>query len=357
MVSALRQLGHQVLFLHIERERGDRQAMRNAWGEAYGHMPYTEPPDHGRRWLKRIQRRLGMKSRFLFDLDEWWDSSVEAALDEMHRERNFEVVIAEYVFFSKVLERFGRSVRKMLDTHDVFSDRHKLFLERGVVPQWYAISRKNETRGLNRADVIFAIQDKEREFFSTLTAKPVVTIGHIVSVRTPAVAPGVNTILFVGSANQSNVVSIRHFIREVLPLIRERMPAAILKVAGGVCDEIADSEAVVKCGRVENLEGLYADATVVVNPIVVGTGLKIKNMEALGYAKPLVTTSIGAAGLEDGIGSAFLVADEPAQFAAAVVELLKDTELNAKLCRRAYDYARARNQEVLDALDAAVSGS
>jgi glycosyltransferase involved in cell wall biosynthesis len=259
------------------------------------------------------------------------------------------------VFFSKALECFDKRVLKILDTHDVFGDRYKMYLRQGLRPQWYSISPSAERAGLNRADIVFAIQDQERQVFSSLTAKPVVTVGHIVALSALTAPPVESNILYVGSRNRINVESVERFIAQILPLVRERVPSAVLLVAGGVSDELGQHDAVFKCGRVERLEQVYASARVVVNPMAFGTGLKIKNLEALGYAKPLVTTGAGADGLEDGVGSAFLVADEPADFADAVVKMLSDDQVNAAFCHAAYQYASAWNEKVFTALNAAVT--
>ena len=68
----------------------------------------------------------------------------------------------------------------MLDTHDVMTNRHRLFLESGKKPSWYSTSAAQEQKALNRADHIFAIQSNEKDHFSKLTSKPITTIGHMV---------------------------------------------------------------------------------------------------------------------------------------------------------------------------------
>lgn len=355
MIAGMRTLGHDVQFLHVERELGDRRQMRNRWGEAYHYCPYHPPHRRGRRFWKGLQGRLSVDMRYRYGLDDWWDDSASETISALHSKFNFDVAIAEYVFFSKALECFDRSVLKILDTHDVFTDRHRIYLEQGMSPQWFSTSAKEESKGLNRADIVFAIQDQERKFFSTLTRKPVVTIGHIVTLSAPAATPETKSILYVGSKNRINVESILRFVRDVFPMIRARVPSAVLFVAGGVCDELGEYDAVVKCGNVDSLEQLYASVNVVVNPVVFGTGLKIKSLEALGYGKPLITTAAGATGLEEGAGRAFSVADQADDFANAVINMLTDCELNAAFAHRAYGYASAWNQRVLAALNAAVS--
>jgi hypothetical protein len=70
-----------------------------------------------------------------------------------------------------------------------------------------------------------------------------------------------------------------------------------------------------------------------------GAGLKIKNVEVLANALPLVTTAHGARGLADSIGHALIVADDPAVFSAALGQLIADADARARLAAQAYAYA------------------
>jgi glycosyltransferase involved in cell wall biosynthesis len=89
---------------------------------------------------------------------------------------------------------------------------------------------------------------------------------------------------------------------------------------------------------------------VVINPISTGTGLKIKNIEALGYGKPLVTTSVGAVGMENGSHSAFLAADTAQDFANAVIGLLQDSKVYRRFSMSGYQFAKEWNRQQMEAL-------
>jgi glycosyltransferase involved in cell wall biosynthesis len=158
---------------------------------------------------------------------------------------------------------------------------------------------------------------------------------------------------FIGSANQSNIDALHYFIEEIFPAVKTSFPEATLLVAGPVC-RVLDSpdQSIIKCGEPENLDELYGKASVVINPIRFGTGLKIKNIEALGYAKPLVTTPVGAEGLENGADSAFLVADDASGFARHLNRILTEEALYCRLCDKGYAFAWQWNQLQTDALAA-----
>ena len=72
---------------------------------------------------------------------------------------------------------------------------------------------------------------------------------------------------------------------------------------------ITDQDGLVKLAEMQDMKPAYDSATLIVNPVLFGTGLKVKSIEALGYSKPLDTTSVGAEGLEYGVDSAFYMKD------------------------------------------------
>lgn len=355
MISKMKAMAHCVHFLHIEREPGDQKQMKNVWGETYHTAAYQRPPKSIiQKIIKKIKVLINSEYRYQSNIDDWWDNSANEVIDSLQREYNFDVVMVEYVFFSKALECFPSSVLKIIDTHDIFSDRHKLYLNKGVKPQWFSTTRKEEKKALDRADLIIAIQDRERNFFTKLTDKPVMTVGHFVQLKPPGNSNLSHKILYVAAKNPINVQSIEWFISEVLTRIRSTVSNSELVIVGNICEIIPDADGVNKLGLVDNLESAYEIAGVVVNPMLYGTGLKIKNVEALGYSKPLVTSPVGADGLEDISGYAFLVAEEPEEFSAHVVKLLTDQELNKTLAQRAYESACNWNKDISAQLDQAL---
>jgi hypothetical protein len=345
----LKQMGHEVYFLYVNTEPVDEKLMQEFWSDKFYVAPYQTPH---RTLIKRIFRKLKSffvkESAFIYLIDDWYDNSLNIFIISLSRKINFDVVIVEYVFFSKALECFGDNVLKIIDTHDIYTNRHKIYLRNNQRPHWYSTTAKEEAKGLNRADVIIAIQQKEKEFFSQLTNQKVITVGHTVPLYKPVQNLSNNkTILFLGANNPMNVHGINYFIKNVFPQIKLYFPTIQLLLAGSVCDEVEDFDSCIKVGELENLENIYSMADLAINPALFGTGLKIKTIEALGYSKPLVTTSIGAEGLEDGINKAFLVADAPEDFSLSIIKILSDSRVFDSLCKNAYDFAKRWNEESL----------
>lgn len=358
LAAAVRQMGHDVHFAFIRREHGDERAMRDWWGDRFHAIDYTEPTARNGpqrlagqllgRWLPGLEHNL--------PIDAWFDTSNLTALRQIQEAHRFEVVIVEYVFMSLAFSAFGGDVLKIVDTHDVFTDRYKIFLQSGRKPDWFSASRDEEAAGLRRADAVIAIQDQEREFFERISGVRTATIGHLVDTQglydDPEVrgdCPQAPTMLFVGSGNPVNVDSVRHFIDNTLPLIKRRVPDIEFLLAGRICNAFRPQPGIRHLGELDDLAAAYRAATLVVAPMRFGTGLNIKVIEALGHGMPLVTTSNGVKGISMQ-AAPFLVADTGPDFAAEVEKLVADSRLRSTLSANAQQFAVAWNRDFLQAL-------
>lgn len=352
LLKALRDMGNEVHFVHIQYRSGDDSAMRGAWGSYYYPIPYQEPETAHKRFSKRIDQRisrrlkawLGDDPRFNYQVDDLYDISIDSILYQLGQQIYPDVVIVEYVFFSKALECFPNTQLKIIDTHDIFANRYKLFQRQGQLPGWFSCSLAQEDLGLKRADVVIAIQDNEaKQLKKRLIKSSVITVGHLLDINPLPPPLETRNLLFIASSNGINLHTLKFFLNEIFPLVRQKIPTVNLLIAGEICDVIGFHDGCLLLGKVETPIIAYKQAGIVINPIQFGTGLKIKNIEALGYSRPLVTTSVGACGLEHGSGSAFKVADKPAKFAEAIIEICHNNKLYSKLTQKGLDFANEWN--------------
>ena len=152
--------------------------------------------------------------------------------------------------------------------------------------------------------------------------------------RPRAEAPAPNTILFFGAHNYfPNADGLRYFLSECLPLLKKTVPAVKLRVVGHTPPGFQSfaSESVQMVGFVEDVRVELAGAAVVIVPLRVGSGTRLKILEAMAMAKPVVSTRLGAEGLEVVPDRDLLIADDPAAFAAAIARALSDAALARSL--------------------------
>jgi glycosyltransferase involved in cell wall biosynthesis len=252
-------------------------------------------------------------------------------------------VIAEYCWLAPVLDAVSNGALKTVDTHDLMHARLERF---GPSAAWVECSRDEERALLEHADTILAIQrDEQREFRAMLPYKTVLCVPHACRIPPDGHPPRPDlpdTVAFFGGANAGNVLGLQAFIEDAWPSVRRARPAATLRVYGKVADVLWASQAdhgIEWVGYVRRLDKAYRQAKVTINPVQLGTGLKIKTVEALAQGTALVTTTCGASGCEQGAGDAFVMEDDMARFADAVAALLRDDTRRHALGRRARAFA------------------
>jgi len=136
-----------------------------------------------------------------------------------------------------------------------------------------------------------------------------------------------NTLVFTGSLWYGpNVDALRFFLDEVWPGVRRRRPGARFHIVGHdplpEVRAMAGREGVEVFGPVDDVRPYLAAAAVAVVPLRLGSGTRLKILEALAARRPVVSTRLGAEGLDLAPGRDLLLADAPAAFADAVVALL-----------------------------------
>jgi len=207
-----------------------------------------------------------------------------------------DVVLVNYVFLSGVLEGLPPHVHRVIDTHDRMSGRLELYRDIGATPGFFYTTVEQERLALGRADTVIAIQDIEAAYFRQQGAACVEVIGHLPPKREASKAPSERLrVGFLGSANKFNVASLAALLEEMQ---HRDTPRLELVIGGGVCGRVESCSAgVTQLGFVEDPVDFYKQVDVVIVPLLVGTGLKIKTVEALAFGKPVVSTRVGFEGL------------------------------------------------------------
>jgi polysaccharide biosynthesis protein PslH len=148
----------------------------------------------------------------------------------------------------------------------------------------------------------------------------------------PAPAGGRMSILFCGAMDwYPNQDATSFFVQRILPEIRRHIPEAELVVAGkrpsaAIARQFASVPGIRFTGTVPDMSAVIAEATVCVIPLRIGSGTRLKILEMAAMAKPIVSTRLGAEGLDFVDGEEIVLADNAPQFASAVVEILRDPQ-------------------------------
>ena len=234
-------------------------------------------------------------------------------------------VLAEYVFMTRFLPMVGPESLKLVDTHDVFSAKEAKVLRFGLT-DGLSMRPQDERERLLRADLVLAIQRAEQQELAALVPeRSVIEVGVDFDVVRSSSPPKGRSILYVASDNPMNVRGLRDFLRFGWPLVRQAVSDAEVLVAGRVCRSTACADPRVRLlGLVDRIEDVYAEARVVINPSVAGTGLKIKTLEAMASLRPIVTWPSGTDGMSPEIQQLCLTAEDWPQFAEQIQRVLND---------------------------------
>lgn len=243
-------------------------------------------------------------------------------------------------------------VPRWVITHDLKYSRAQSFRLQGyeVLPRGF--TRETEIAILRDIGNIIAIQrDEAAEFKRMLPQARVIVVPTAFTASRRSRPPVVTSMqcIFVASASFHNIHGIEWFLRECWPRVIGALPKASLYIYGSVCSRLRGLPPAVIAGGVVSDEALcdaYVNAAVALVPLRIGSGLKIKAIEAFNYGVPTVMTSIGAQGLLHYTPPAFIVEDASEGFASAVIKVLTDTETQRQLHARSLQIAeefRPRN--------------
>ena len=363
LAEQLREEGCDLYFAYYDHEGagGDYSGMQRFWeGKAVFLSDGKQNILSRSRNLFQSRRSRNVKKQDRVDgsssnesgeplpIDVWNNKNFDDILLKLHSRLHFQMVWIEYVFLSGILKRFDSSVRKLIDTHDVFTDRHKMFSANRIPPEWFYTDRENEKMGLSRSDHVIAIKEKDAKFFRGMGVPNVITIGHLFPPPPrDENHPGEFDVLFMGSDNAGNLTAWQYFADSMLRRVKELIPRVSIQVAGRICGRIPDSPDYGKLGTVSDLNEIYRSVKVAINPVTFGTGLKIKSIEPLAFGRPVVTTPEGIEGLEGARNRGILVGGTPEEFVDHLVSLLKEPSIYSRQRDLGYQYYcryQARNK-------------
>ncbi len=284
------------------------------------------------------------------------DPAMASAVDAL-RERP---LVAEIVFSSTMVQYVETPVEgrpRIVDFCDADSDKFTSYAADAIFPMNWIFTREGallgnaENTAANWADASFAITPDEAALFNRREAivrevgcwsNGVDTDYFDPSGDFPLVSAPAD-IVFTGAMDyRANIDAVEFFVREIWPFVRAKAPAATFAIVGARptrrVKALARTAGVRVTGRVDDIRPWIAGAKIAVAPLRVARGLQNKVLEGMAMAKPVVATTAAATGVLAKPGVEIVLADAPAAFAAATVDLL----IHASRRERTGAAARAR---------------
>lgn len=281
---------------------------------------------------------------------------VQGALDALLAGERYDIVFFESVTMAGY--RLPKDVHVVIDQHNIeYELRHRMFQrETDWSRKWYnwlesRLIKPVELERCRQANVVLVTSERERLLLKQMLPHGVIEV----------IPNGVDTkifhktqheqeipgrVVFTGTMDYyPNKEAVLFFAERCWPLILAQVPDATWQIVGAYpppeVQRLAELPGVTVTGAVPDVRPYLVASSVVIAPIRVGSGTRLKILEALAMQKGLVSTSIGCEGLDVISGEHLLVADQPHAFADAVITLMRDVKMRRSLGRAGRSLVKA----------------
>jgi glycosyltransferase involved in cell wall biosynthesis len=265
----------------------------------------------------------------------FYSSDFHARLKEKVESINPDVVYLQLVRTAHYADGLDRFIR-ILDFQDAFSlgMQQRVNQEGSVLKQIFLRESKLlgdfERKCLNDFDAFTIISESDKKHIDPNNLKNIRVIPNTVDLsffKPNALNKSID-LLFVGNMGyKPNIEAARYLVNEIMPLIWEKLPQTTLMLAGANPSKLVkslESERVKVSGWVDDIRTCYDQSKVFIAPMVSGTGLQNKLLEALAMGLPSVTTPISAKPLAPGYENHVKVGSTSQELASHVIQLLRE---------------------------------
>jgi glycosyltransferase involved in cell wall biosynthesis len=295
---------------------------------------------------KRVQQLLSIvrgRSRLL---DVYHIEAVQQAIDSLFAKDHYDVVLFESVFMADY--RLPANTQVIVDEHNIeYELLYRTYQrEKSLARKWYNWWESRQLKPVEiercrKAQEVLVTSEREALLLKPLLPESVIAVvpngvdleGFYEASREEQIA---DRIVFTGTMNYyPNTDAVLYFARECWPMIRAKVPNATWYIVGkeppAEVQELAKLPGITVTGGVPEVRSYLASATVAIAPLLIGSGTRLKILEALAMGKAIVSTRLGCEGLDVVSGKHLIVADQAEEFAQAVVGLLQNAEQRAVL--------------------------
>jgi glycosyltransferase involved in cell wall biosynthesis len=304
-----------------------------------------------------LQLARGLFTSMPVPVFRYCSDEMRAQVDRLRREGSFDHVVCDFLSSAPHFSDLSGVVLFQHNVEAVIWQRHAENAPNPLHGAYFRLQAKRmaayERRVCQTAKSVIAVSDSDartmRETYG-VTRIGAVPTGVDVAFYTPphAVEPTAD-LVFVGSMDwMPNIDGIMWFVDEVLPLIREKVPGCTLAVVGRKPGKeiasLGQRDALIRItGTVDDVRPWLWGAKVAIVPLRIGGGTRLKIYEAMAARTAVVSTTIGAEGLDVSPGENILIGDTPRAFADSCIRLIGDADERRLLAEAAWEHVAARH--------------
>ncbi len=261
---------------------------------------------------------------------------------------NFDLVQFEYIHTGDYANAISPKIPRILTEHELhfYALKKRVSMEKSISGKMinfakFLLVRKRELNVMKKMDKIICVNEMDaKELRNYIDPEKIEVIPHGVDVDFFAPIPHIkvekNSIGFFGYyKHYPNVDAVIFFAKEILPLIRKEVPDVKFYIIGRnpppEVKKLERIKGIVVTGYVQDLRPYIQKCEVIISPIRLGMGMRVKIMEAMSMGKPIVATDLSCEGFDVIDGRHVLIANEPHIFAECVLYLLENQAESQKI--------------------------
>ena len=303
--------------------------------------PFDIPVD-GSRLKLSAELFLNLFSSAPFVAQKYDAPGMRQRIRDIIKTEKIDLVHVDLLPLSVYINEF-QNLPKILVNHNVESVRLYRWFKTEPNPakkaflglQWLKL-RSFERESMEKFDACVVVSEKDKELLTGMGVRNklfVVPNGTDTEFFRPNGCKVVDdSVIWLGHMDvHTNRDAVLYFWRDIYPVLRKKYPKVRMTFTGTAppreIEEAAKTDSQVEVtGFVEDIRPYIDKAAVMVVPIRIGSGTRLKILDAMAMGKAIVSTSVGCEGLNVGNGKNILIADNPEDFANQVVSLLKDPD-------------------------------
>ncbi len=289
--------------------------------------------------FKRIYQLLSLVSSKPYQFNQYHSKAMQQMIDEQLATGDYDLLMVE--FSQMGYYSFDTNIPRFVDQHNVeYEIMHRTYeTEKNPLRKLLAYSewKKYYHQEIDNCSKFTACLTTSKRDAEILQDRSTGMQCHVIpngvdsdffQSNNTAVDP--NMVLFTGTISYyPNTEGVLWFHKTIWPLIKSKNPAATFCIAGksppAEVRKLAENDqSITVTGMVDDMRDYYNKAAVVVVPLRVGGGTRLKILEGMAMAKAIISTSVGAEGIEHSNGENILLRDTPEEFSDAVLSVMAD---------------------------------
>lgn len=294
----------------------------------------------------------------------FYSPATHRKIEELVNQEKPAVVIADMIRCSQFVENL--KIKKICDMDDLLSFRYTrmltagvrhnnplgtfssiapsflvnlswLLLKKTILKQEIRRIKRREVEILEKFDLVTLVSSHEVELLRRMTGSSKLEAVPPAIAKQPDLIRGQHVgnqcrLLFIGNLKyEQNMASVKHIVRNVLPVLERENLNYIFQIVGDYGDnaykEIQSNSKIEMLGFVDSLPSIISTDTLFLCPILFGSGIKTKVLDAMSFGIPVITTHLGVEGIEGANHKDYFVEDDPVKMGQSVIKLWQDREL------------------------------